>query len=131
MESNEEIQLNKEEICFLTWFDSQLMQLNDNLTFTQRKMGIKYFEDSERGALALKNLEPNEIILEVPRKLTLCKETALESEEIGGFFLENKEIFDSNPLLLLTTFLMYEHKKNSSSFWKSYFGEIIEEISFK
>ena len=70
-----------------------------------------------RGATAITDINTNEYILEIPKKLMISPVHAYNSE-IGKYLAENKDVIRGDSVLAL--YLMYERIKGESSFYYPY-----------
>lgn len=68
-----------------------------------------------RGAIALEDIETNEVMLEIPEKLLMCEPKALADPEIGAILKENALFIDGD--MILAIYIMNELKKGPSSFF--------------
>ena len=71
-----------------------------------------------RGAIALEDISPNEIMVEIPFLLMMTPVHAMEDAEIGAIMRENEELLAGD--LMLALYLMYEKEKGASSFYAPY-----------
>ncbi len=70
-----------------------------------------------RGATAITDINTNEYMLEIPKKLMMSPEHAYDSE-IGKYLADNKDVIRGDSILAL--YLMYERIKGESSFYYPY-----------
>jgi hypothetical protein len=92
------------------------------------KVSVQDFVLSGKGLAASEDIDHDEIIITVPRRLLLCVKTALESETIGPIFQQLKHDLNLDEDSIVTLFIMYE-KGKSNSIWKPYFDILPQDLS--
>ncbi|KDQ21492.1 hypothetical protein BOTBODRAFT_99899 [Botryobasidium botryosum FD-172 SS1] len=96
---------------FLEWFMSHGGKVE------LAAVGLTHFPDAGRGAVALRDIQENEIIFSIPRDLLLSTRTCTLRTELG----ENAWKKLGNGWAGLMLCMMWENAKGASSKWAGYF----------
>lgn len=82
-----------------------------------------------RGAIALEDIEPNEVMVEIPSTLMLSPLTAIRNPNIGDILKEVRHtILSSNDDVILSIILMHEMLKSEQSFFWPYFAILPDQV---
>eukprot|EP01103_Thecamoeba_quadrilineata_P003169 TRINITY_DN12977_c0_g1_i1.p1 TRINITY_DN12977_c0_g1~~TRINITY_DN12977_c0_g1_i1.p1 ORF type:complete len:421 (+),score=52.70 TRINITY_DN12977_c0_g1_i1:62-1324(+) len=102
----------------MTEEDKNIAQFNEwmvqnGFNTNRSKIGISTFDETGRGAIAIKDIKTNDLVVEVPKKIIVSR-LAAEISDISNVIVDPRVEHDN--FLALSLFLMYE-SENRSSFW--------------
>ena len=109
-----------QEIVFLNWLRENGAKIG-KLDWPSVDPGT-----DSRGAIANKDIETGEFMLEIPSKLMMSPVDAFSDEDIGEILLVHKDMLRGDTLL--TVYLMHERQKQNQSFYYPYIA-ILPEIN--
>ena len=81
------------------------------------------FPNTGRGAIATKNIQPNEPFLTIPSNLIIDPPLCRRAPDVGDF-LSSHKIFVDNDEYTLSFYLCHEKLKGRYSFWKPYIDSL-------
>ncbi|KAG8967718.1 hypothetical protein FRC03_009411 [Tulasnella sp. 419] len=99
--------------AFFDWFKSQ-----GGIIDTET-IGLHIYEDSGRGAIALRDIEKGEVLFDIPRDLVLSTRTCTLQSELTT--QEWTSLGKGWTTLILC--MMWEESKGTEGKWAGYFGK--------
>ncbi len=75
-------------------------------------------ESGVRGAVAIEDIESNEVMLQIPIHLMMCPPVIFQDQDIGDLLRKNHDLLHGD--LLLAVYIMHEMLKKESSFYFPY-----------